>query len=90
MRERLGPKVARVRGLVGGKPEDEDAPVNLRRQVGRLRARVTELEQEMMEHRQLARRIAELTDVVTELLLPEDQQDPRRLEERLKQVRARS
>jgi hypothetical protein len=61
----------------------------LRRQVGRLRARVTELEQEVIEHRQLARRVAELTDVVTELLLPVDQQDQQRLEERLKQVRAR-
>ena len=48
-----------------------------------------ELEHEVMENRQLARRIAELTDVVEQLLLPEDVRDSRRLEERLGQIRAR-
>lgn len=58
-------------------------------QVAKLRRRVNELEHEVMENRQLARRIAELTDVVEQLLLPEDVRDPHRLEERLRQVRTR-
>lgn len=62
---------------------------DLRKQVASLRSRVSELEHEVIENRQLARRIAELTDVVEQLLLPEDVRDPRRLEERLRQVRAR-
>jgi hypothetical protein len=37
----------------------------------------------------MARRIAELTDVVEQLLLPEDVRDAKRLVERLGQVRAR-
>ncbi len=88
MRERLRPQVARVRGALSRRNEDGGS-IALRRQVDRLRARVNELEHEVIENRQLARRIAELTDVVTEMLLPEEQQDPRRVEERLKQVRAR-
>jgi len=61
----------------------------LRGQVSALRRRVAELEEEVIENRQLARRIAELTDVVEELLLPEDVRDPARLEERLGQIRLR-
>lgn len=61
----------------------------LRGQVSALRRRVAELEEEVIENRQLARRIAELTDVVEELLLPEDVRDPSRLEERLGQIRRR-
>ena len=44
----------------------------LQQQVRNLRARVNELEAEVIENRQLARRIAELTDVVEQLLLPGD------------------
>ncbi len=69
----------------GGSAEGGD----LRQQVARLRERVAELEAEVIENRQLARRIAELTDVVEQLLLPDDVRDPRRLEERLGQIRAR-
>lgn len=58
-------------------------------QLANLRSRVSELEHEVVENRQLARRIAELTDVVEQLLLPEDVRDPHRLEQRLRQVRAR-
>lgn len=40
-----------------------------------LRQRVAELEAEVQENRQLNRRIAELTDVVTELLIPLAERD---------------
>lgn len=62
---------------------------DLGRQVAALRKRVAELEEEVVEDRQLARRIAELTDIVEQLLLPEEMRDPARLEQRLAQVRRR-
>jgi cell shape-determining protein MreC len=54
-----------------------------RRQVNRLRARVAELEEEVQENRRLNRRLAELTDVVQELLIPIEQRDEKRLKELL-------
>jgi hypothetical protein len=48
-----------------------------------LRERVAALESEVQESRRLNRRIAELTDVVQELLLPEPQRDEERLSKRL-------
>jgi uncharacterized protein involved in exopolysaccharide biosynthesis len=48
---------------------------DLRKQVQRLRGRLAELEEEVQESRRLNRRIAELTDVVQELLLPISLQD---------------
>ncbi|HWI42973.1 MAG TPA: DUF6752 domain-containing protein [Nocardioides sp.] len=50
------------------------------RDVG-LRARVRALEEEVQENRQLNRRIAELTDVVAELLIPLEARDQARVEE---------
>ena len=44
-----------------------------------LRERVADLEQEMQECRQLNRRLAEITDVVAEVLLPAEQRDEERL-----------
>jgi hypothetical protein len=52
--------------------------------VEELRRRVTELESEMQEARRLNRRLAELTDVVQELLVPLAQQDPARVDAFLK------
>jgi hypothetical protein len=49
--------------------------------VARLTKRVSELEDEVQENRQLNMRLAELTDVVQELLLPVAQRDEKRLEE---------
>jgi hypothetical protein len=46
-----------------------------------LRARVRVLEDEIQECRQLNLRVAELTDLVTELLLPIAQQDEAKLHE---------
>jgi cell shape-determining protein MreC len=54
-----------------------------RRQVNKLRARVAELEEEVQENRRLNRRLAELTDVVQELLIPVEQRDEKRLKELL-------
>jgi len=54
-----------------------------RKQVARLRARVAVLEEEMQESRQLNRRLAEITDVVQELLVPIAQRDEEKLRERL-------
>ncbi|MGZ4644643.1 MAG: DUF6752 domain-containing protein [Blastococcus sp.] len=44
-------------------------------------ARLAALEEEVQEQRQLNRRIAELTDVVAELLVPIHDRDPDRVEE---------
>ena len=46
-----------------------------------LRSRLRELEAEVQENRHLNRRIAELTDVVTELLIPLETRDAERVDE---------
>jgi prefoldin subunit 5 len=46
-----------------------------KREVEALRRRVSELEEEMQESRRLNRRLAELTDIVQELLVPLAQRD---------------
>jgi hypothetical protein len=61
--------------------EVDDA--KLRGQVRSLTARVTELEAEMQEARRLNKRIAELTDVVAEVLLPAGQRDDERIRKAL-------
>ena len=45
-----------------------------------LRRRVSELEKEMQEARRLNRRLAEVTDVVQELLIPLSQRDQERID----------
>jgi predicted RNase H-like nuclease (RuvC/YqgF family) len=60
-----------------------DEVADLRQQVTRQRRRIEELEQEVTEARRLNRRIAELTDVVQELLVPLADRDDERLRERL-------
>ena len=47
----------------------------------RLAARVSELEDEVQECRQLNLRLAELTDIMQELLLPVSQRDEERIAE---------
>lgn len=49
----------------------------------KLAARVTELEAEVQECRQLNLRLAELTDIVQELLLPASQRDQAKVDELL-------
>ncbi|MGZ5418798.1 MAG: DUF6752 domain-containing protein [Nocardioides sp.] len=73
MKQRLGTRgkgaAKRVAALGAGK------------QVEELRARVAVLEEEVQECRQLNLRLAELTDVVGELLLPVAQRDEGRIAE---------
>ena len=51
------------------------------REIVALRQRLAELEKEMQESRRLNRRLAELTDVVQELLVPLSQSDPDKVQE---------
>ena len=59
-----------------------------RHQLG-VRGRLAALEAEVQENRQLHRRVAELTDVVAELLLPVVDRDEERMTELLAAYRAR-
>ena len=63
MKEQLGSAVQRFRN--GGR--------------GDLRSRVAELENEVQENRRLNRRVAELLDIVEELLVPIAQRDEERV-----------
>ena len=54
-----------------------------------VRGRLAALEAEVQENRQLHRRVAELTDVVAELLLPVVDRDEERMSELLAAYRAR-
>jgi hypothetical protein len=54
-----------------------------------VRARLRALEDEVQELRQLNRRIAELTDVVAELLVPIQDRDEEKVQEVLERYRAR-
>ena len=54
----------------------------------RLARRVAMLEEEVQEARQVNVRVAELCDVVTELLVPLSQQDPERVAELLERYRS--
>jgi hypothetical protein len=54
-----------------------------------VRARLRALEEEVQELRQLNRRIAELTDVVAELLIPVQDRDEAKVAEVLERYRSR-
>ena len=55
-------------------------------EISALRERVATLEQEVYENRALNRRLAELIDVVAELLLPASYPDEQRLREALSRL----
>lgn len=57
--------------------------------IAALRRRVTALEEELQETRQLNKRLAELADVVAEVLLPAEQRDENRLQELLAKYESR-
>ncbi len=63
-----------------GKPRPLD---EARREIAELRERVEQLERDMNESRQLSKRLAEITDVVAEVLLPAEQRDEQRMHELL-------
>jgi hypothetical protein len=52
-------------------------------EVEELRARIVQLEQDIQESRQLNKRLAEVIDVVSEVLLPAGQRDDERLRDLL-------
>lgn len=66
-----------------------DRMLRLRSRFSRVDARLAALEAEVQECRQLNRRIAELTDVVAELLVPIQDRDEERVAELLEQYRKR-
>jgi cell shape-determining protein MreC len=72
--------LARLRRPPGA---SQDEVAELRATVAQLQAAVSELDDEMQEARRLNRRLAEITDIVQELLLPTAQRDETRLRERL-------
>ena len=53
-----------------------------------LEERIEVMEDEMQEHRQLSRRVAELTDLVADLLVPLAQNDQSRVDEIVSEYRA--
>jgi hypothetical protein len=83
MTSRLDP--IRSRLAIG---RDRAARLRRRRHVS-VFARLTALEAEVQENRQLNRRIAELTDVVAELLLPVADRDEERVRQALADYRVR-
>lgn len=60
----------------------------LRARITALEEKVEQLDGELMESRQLNRRIAELTDVVVELLVPLQDRDTAKVDEALAKYRA--
>lgn len=77
----LARKVAPGLAATAKQRRDTSDSTGLAAKVARLTARVVELEAEVQENRQLNMRLAELTDVVQELLLPVAQRDQKRLDE---------
>ncbi len=58
-----------------------------RRRIRRLERRTDILDKEVQEARRVNRRVAELTDIVSEVLLPAANRDDERLRERLEEYR---
>lgn len=74
-------QVLKERDRSGARPgHDDGSGPGAPTQVTRLRKRVAELEREMQETRRLSRRVAELTDLVQELLLPAGDRDEEKLQ----------
>jgi hypothetical protein len=73
-----------------GEPEDATSVTKHKpKPLQELRERVDALEAELQEQRRLSRRLAELIDVVTELLIPIAQRDERAVEDLLLRYRDR-
>jgi hypothetical protein len=81
---RVSPRTVRAlqRRRAGANPVPVRLPTG--RDVAELRRRVSELEAEVQENRQLHSRLAELTDIVQELLLPIARRDEEQIEETLR------
>ncbi|KAA1427121.1 DUF6752 domain-containing protein [Nocardioides antri] len=81
-------RLAAVEDALGSSSRPGRRGRSLRRGGGALEQRLTEVETELQESRRLNMRLAELTDIVQELLVPMAQQDQELLEERLKRYSA--
>lgn len=75
---RLRERSRRALGSIARRTGSSAASVD---DLARLRRRVKRLEDELQETRRLHRRLAELTDVVEELLVPLAQRDEKRVQE---------
>jgi hypothetical protein len=71
-------------GTVAALDQMRVALADQQRTIGRLRERIEELEVEAQECRALNGRIAELTDIVQELLVPAARRDKERLDDLLR------
>jgi hypothetical protein len=70
-------------------PESDDERwERAEKQIRALRRRVVTLEEEILESRQLNKQVAEMIDVIAEVLLPAGQRDEQRIHELLKKYDA--
>lgn len=87
MSERLRRQASRARGALrerrASPGDDQPDGRALRQQVQRLRRRVVDLEQEVQELRRQSSRLAELADLVQELLVPAAKRDDERVRQLL-------
>lgn len=74
---------SRLRAVVAKQGRRVARIVGVDEELRRLRDRVDSLEREVQEARQLNQRMAELTDVVAEVLVPAADRDDKKLAERL-------
>ncbi|MGH3332484.1 MAG: DUF6752 domain-containing protein [Nocardioidaceae bacterium] len=68
----------------GGRPGGGPRIQKMQNEIEALRSRLAALEAEVQENRQFNKRLAEITDVVSEVLLPAEQRDDERLHAILK------
>jgi uncharacterized membrane protein len=79
----MDPMKARLRAVVAKQGRRVARSVGFDEEIRRLHERIDELEREVQEARQLNQRMAELTDVVAEVLVPAADRDDKKLAERL-------
>jgi predicted nucleic acid-binding Zn-ribbon protein len=79
---RRGANVAKAASGIQGRGQ------RIQQELEDLRERVAQLELDIQEARQLNKRLAEVTDVVAEVLLPADQRDEGRMRDLLAQYEA--
>jgi hypothetical protein len=67
----------------GGQQQRRPRLAKAEREIATLKRRMAALEQELQEVRHLNKRLAEITDVVAEVLLPAEERDEQRLRDLL-------
>lgn len=67
---------------------DDERWARAEKQLRNLRRRVASLEEEVLESQQLNKQVAEMIDVIAEVLLPAEQRDEQRIHELLKKYDA--